>query len=290
MTSTRCLFRHLTPFLDSEHSVFRDAAVSCISSFPAEAYKGLLEDLGSFASRHCYVDTARSQMSPVSGRRNRRQDKLYLAVAHIYQLTAHHLKDQRGMARQDSLTNILKFVRHTQAFLSSPDIRKDWQQQQLRRYFCGIVERVFDGLATLQSSDRFIPPSMHLTLYRLCEEWCQCGTQSEKVKQRLISMQTDVVLGYVDPQQKGTAVERFQTETRLLSHAAVGAMASLCVSTSTFSNKGNVYNVVISKKHCFRQKSLGLLLIGFLQISLHHWMFRRRWIELLPCLLQFTSQ
>lgn len=234
MTSTRCLFRHLIPFLDSEHSIFRDVAVLCISSFPAEAYKELLEDLGSFATRHCYVDTTRSQMSPVSGRRSRRQDRLYLAVAHIYHLTAHHLKDQRGIARQDSLTNILKFVRHTQTFLSSPDVRRDWQQQRLRRFFCGIVERVFDGLASLQSSDRFIPTNMHLTLYRLCEEWCQCGTQSDRVKQRLISMQTDATVGYMDPQQKALAIEKFQTETRLLSHAAVGAMASLCVSLDRF--------------------------------------------------------
>ena len=234
MGSTRGLFKMLMPFLDSDHSVFRDAAVMCVSSFPAEAYKELLEDLGSFA-RHCYVDTARTQMSPISGRRSRRQDRLYLAVAHIYQLTAHHLKDQRGIARQDSLTNILKFVRHTQAFLSSSDVRKDWQQQQLRRYFCGIVERVFDGLASLQSSDRFIPANMHLTLYRLCEEWCQCGTQTEAIRQRLISMQTEATMGYIDPQQKALAIEKFQTETRMLSHAAVGAMASLCVSPGPFS-------------------------------------------------------
>ncbi|KAI5120892.1 hypothetical protein M0805_002992 [Coniferiporia weirii] len=228
-TNTRGLFRYLMPFLDSDYSAFREIAALCISSFPDDAYRDLLDDLGAFSARHFYVDTSRVKMSPTStSRRNRRQDRLYLAVAHIYQLTAHHLKDQRGVGRQDSLTNVLKFVRHTQAFLSSPEIRSDWQQQRLRRYFCGIVERLFDGLSSLQSSDRFIPAHTHLTLYRLCEEWCQCGSQSERVKQRLITMQTAATAGFPDPQQKASAIAQFQTETRLLSHAAAGAMASLC--------------------------------------------------------------
>ncbi|TDL24591.1 hypothetical protein BD410DRAFT_896782 [Rickenella mellea] len=228
MTTTRGLFRYLTPFLDADHSIFRDTAVMCVSSFPSSGYSQLLEDLSTFAARHFYDDSRTKVSSPPSLRRNRRQDRLYLAVAHIYQITAHYLKDQRGAGRQDSLTNVLKFVRHTQAFLSSYDIRGDWQQQRLRRYFCGIVEHLFDGLSSLQSSDRFIPPNMHLTLYRLCEEWCQCGTQSTAVKQRLVAMQTAATAGYLEPQLKASAIERFQTETVLLSHAAVGAMASLC--------------------------------------------------------------
>ncbi|KAH8116120.1 cell morphogenesis N-terminal-domain-containing protein [Phellopilus nigrolimitatus] len=216
-TNTRGLFRYLIPFLDSDYSVFRDIAVLCISSFPVNAYRDLLDDLGMFSARHFYVDTSRIKMSPTSmSRRNRRQDRLYLAVAHIYQLTAHYLKDQRGVGRQDSLTNVLKFVRITQAYLSNPEIRSDWQQQRLRRYFCGI------------SSDRFIPAQTHLTLYRLCEEWCQCGSQSERVKQRLITMQIAATAGFPEPQQKAGAIAQFQTETRLLSHAAAGAMASLC--------------------------------------------------------------
>lgn len=234
MTTARGLFRYLTPFLDSDYSIFRDTAVLCIGSFPSSGYSQLLEDLSAFAARHFY-DESRAKVSlPPSGRRNRRQDRLYLAVAHIYQLTAHSLKEQRGLGRQDSLTNVLKFVRHTQAFLSSPEIRGDWQQQRLRRYFCGIVERLFDGLAALQASDRFIPANMHLTLYRLCEEWCQCGSQSDAVKQRLVDMQTAATAGFADSQQKASAIELFQTETRLLSHAAVGAMASLCVSAVAF--------------------------------------------------------
>lgn len=225
---TRGLFKYLTPFLESDYSDFREIAVLSISSFPNDAYRELLDDLSTYSVRHVYVDTSRIMMSPTS-RRNRKQDRLHLAVAHIHHLTSHYLKEHRGAGRQDSLTHVLKFVRHTQSFLSIQDIRNDWQQQRLRRYFCGIVERLFDGLASLQSSDRFIPANMHLTLYRLCEEWCQCGSQSDRVKQRLVHMQTEATAGFPDPQQKAAAIAHFQTETKLLSHAAAGAMASLCV-------------------------------------------------------------
>ncbi|EEB87479.1 hypothetical protein MPER_15157, partial [Moniliophthora perniciosa FA553] len=129
--------------------------------------------------------------------------------------------------RQAALANVLKFVRNTQTFLTTPETRDNHTLQLLRRYFCGTVERLFDGLATLKDSDRFIPPNMHLTLYRLCEEWCQFGPQSESVKQRLIYMEKAVV---AEAPHNGTsdALEHFREETLLLSYAAVGAMSTLC--------------------------------------------------------------
>ena len=54
-------------------------------------------------------------------------------------------------------------------------------------------------------------------------------SQSERVKHRLIEMQTAATVGFPDPQLKAGAITQFQTETRLLSHAAAAAMASLVV-------------------------------------------------------------
>lgn len=235
MTTTRGLFRYLTPFLDSEYAPFRDAAVICISCFPTGAYPQFLEDLNSLASRQFY-DEPRSKASgmpgpsPVTGR-TRRQEHLHSAVARTYYLTAPLLQLQRSSARQAALVHVLKFVRITQTFLSSSEMRDNYSLQRLRRYFCGTVERLFDGLATLTDSDRFIPHNMHLALYRMCEEWCQIGSQSEAVKHRLILMQRTVAAAASDPQaEPDVSVENFRLETDLLSNAAVGALASLCVS------------------------------------------------------------
>ncbi|KAH0581896.1 hypothetical protein H2248_011576 [Termitomyces sp. 'cryptogamus'] len=258
LSTTRGLFRYLTPFLDSEHTQFRDAAVVCISILPSNAYPQLLEDLSLLAGRQFY-DDPRVKSGPLSvgplsiveqnvgilanrqfhddprskpgssvlSERTRRQERLHSAVARIYYLTAPYLQLQRSAGRQAALANVLKFVRTTQSFLSAPEMRDNFTLQRLRRYFCGTVERLFDGLAALKDSDRFIPCNMHLTLYRLCEEWCQLGPQAEIVKQRQVLMQRASV-ACVPQVESQAALERFKNDTNLLSHAAVGALASLC--------------------------------------------------------------
>ncbi|KAJ7219440.1 cell morphogenesis N-terminal-domain-containing protein [Mycena pura] len=251
LSTTRGLFRYLTPYLDSEYTPFRDAAVLCISSFPSGAYSQLLDDLSLLAGRQFY-DDPRSKSGPTltvdqsvltprqfhedkfrpaaaaAGDRTRRQERLYSAVARIYYLTAHFLQLQRSTGRQAALANVLKFVRNTQAFLTAADMRDNYSLQRLRRYFCGTVERLFDGLAGLTDSDRFIPPNMHLSLYRLCEEWCQFGPQPEGVKQRLILMQRAAASSTTSDVDGAQFVNRFHAETLLLSYASVGALASLC--------------------------------------------------------------
>ena len=230
MTTSRGLFRYLAPFLDAEQSVFRHAAVFCISSLPPDGYHQLLEDINSLAHRQ-FFDESRSkavQPQPVAGR-TRRHIRFYTAVTRIYYLTANLLLEQRSAGRQAALAHVLKFVRQTQSYLSSPENRDLYTLQRLRRYFCGTVERVFEGMATLKDSDRFIPPKIHLSLYRLCEEWCQFGKQSDVVKRRLILMQKSAATGAPEPQLQAEAIERFQTETKQLSTAAAGALASLCV-------------------------------------------------------------
>ncbi|KZT10303.1 uncharacterized protein LAESUDRAFT_755809 [Laetiporus sulphureus 93-53] len=227
MANTRDLFKYLSQFLDSDHTLFRDVAVSSISLFPASGYSQLLEDLSILASRQFYDDTrSKAANVPVVGRA-RRQERFHTAVARIYYLTAHMLEDQRSSGKQTALTHVLKYVRNMQAFLLAPEHRDLFSLQRLRRYFCGTVQRLFDGLATLNDSDRFIPPNIHLALYRLCEEWCQFGKQSENVTRRLIIMQTAAGKSLTDPADQAEIIQRFQTETKALSYAAVGAMAAL---------------------------------------------------------------
>ncbi|TFK22376.1 hypothetical protein FA15DRAFT_622584 [Coprinopsis marcescibilis] len=243
LSTSRGLFRHLTPFLDSEHTSFRDAATQCISAFPPNTYPQLLEDLSLLAGRQFYDDPRSKTSTPLMmaddprlkyGRdslqqeRNRRQERLHSAVARIYCLTAHCLQHQRSAGRQAALANVLKFVRNTQTFLSSPEARDNPALQRLRRYFCGTVERLFDGLASLKDSDRFIPKHMHLSLYRLCEEWCQVGPQSESARRRLDLMMRTVTANAESNDDIMEDPDRFKEETSLLSYAAIGALTSLC--------------------------------------------------------------
>lgn len=257
LSTSRGLFRYLTPFLDSEHTSFRDAGVQCISAFPANTYPQLLTDLDQLARQ--FYDEPRSKTgtphmmmpdrsgstgsghsSTSSGHallveRVRRQERLHSAVARIYCLTAHYLQHPRLNGRQGALAHVLKFVRNTQAFLSTPESKENFALQRLRRYFCGTVERLFDGLATLDGSDRFIPKHMHLALYRLCEEWCQVGPQTDVARKRMEAMVRAAGLSAENPDEAAEAVDRFKMEASMLSYAAIGALTSLCVRTVSFS-------------------------------------------------------
>ncbi|TCD68750.1 Cell morphoproteinsis protein PAG1 [Steccherinum ochraceum] len=229
LSSSRDLFKYLSLYLDSDHSAIRDAAVFCISSLPAYGYSLLLDDLNVLAARQIFDDPrvkSASISTPHVGRA-RRQERFQTAVARIYFLTAHLIMEQRSSSKQTALTHVLKYVRNMQSTLGSPETRDAFSMQRLRRYFCGTVERLFDGLTTLNDSDRFIPAGMHLALYRMCEEWCQLGKQADHVKKRLVVMQTAAAKSYQDPAGQAELIQRFQTETRALSHAAVGAMSSL---------------------------------------------------------------
>jgi len=272
--NSRYLFKRLTPFLDSEYTLFRDIAVSCISSFPSNVYPQLLEDLKSLAGRQTDYDPRikvnagmtipsaeanigllgsrqfieDTRMKAVAGglasmERSRRQERLHSAVAGIYFYTAHLLKDQRSTGRQTSLMNILTFIRSTQGFLCTSEMRDNYSLQRLRRYFCGTIERVFDALASIKDSDRFVAANMHLTLYRLCEEWCQFGAQSHTAVRRIRLMQKmAAATGGTQQMTTVNATEMFQTETTLLSYAAAGALASLCVSLLFISVKLGYYS------------------------------------------------
>ncbi|KAF9235809.1 cell morphogenesis N-terminal-domain-containing protein [Melanogaster broomeanus] len=206
MSSTRCLFKYLTPFLDADYTPFRDALCCPSSVFPLGAYSQAPGGSQSLRVTPGYI-----------------QRWLESII-----LTAPHLQHQKSSAQEDALSHALKFVRNTQAFLLAPENRDNYALQRLRRYFCGLIERLFDGLADLPDSDRSTPPNMPLGLYRMCEEWCQYGTQSESAKTRFILMQRAAVAAGSDPQAESDASERFQHETKLLSLAAIGALASLC--------------------------------------------------------------
>lgn len=251
MSTTRCLFKHLTPFLDADYTPFRDAAVLSISAFPLEGYPQLLEDLNLFASRQFYDEGRTKLGSPATGIRSRRQSRLHSAVGRIYYLTAQHFHSLKSSNKQDALSHALKFVRNTQTFLVAPDNRDNYALQRLRRYFCGLIERLFDASEELPEVDG-IPPSNHLSLYRMCEEWCQYGPQNESAKTRFILMQRAASIK--DPEAESDAGERLQHETKLLSHASVGALSSLCVSCTFLRNMTSCSPDIVAKGLSFGRR------------------------------------
>jgi hypothetical protein len=207
LSTAKGLFRHLTAFLASEHTIFRDNVVSAFGSIHQSVFATLLVELKPM-TRH--ILDGRSKIV----QRGQGQEHLHTSIAHIYQLTAHFVHDHRSLGDHASLYLLLSFVRETRNFLVRADNRADSDLHALRRYFCGVVEQVFDRMNTLKDSDRFISRNIRLGLYRLCEEWCQLARPDENKARRDVA----------------EARSRAEADLASLAGAAYGAMAALCVS------------------------------------------------------------
>ncbi len=203
--SPKGLFRTVIPFLASENGIFRSAVVTALSCIHPTAFKSLLEYLKGI-TEHA---------------RTNAQDRLHTAVAQVYQLTAHFIKYPRALEDPTALTLLLGFVRATTLFLRNPSTREDLELQRLKRFFCGVVENLFDGLSAVgeEDSQRWLSENQRLSLYRLCEEWCLYGRDPNRTRRRFGS-------------ESANGSQFYIMETEYLSAAAAGAMAALCVSNS----------------------------------------------------------
>ncbi|KAG8806278.1 Cell morphogenesis protein PAG1, partial [Serendipita sp. 399] len=210
--SPKGLFRLVVPYLMSDHSIFRTAVVVALSCIHQSAFRSLMEDLQGI-TRHIYDDSKSKSIA-----RNSSQDRLHTAVAHVYQLTSHFIKEPKILADSVALNLLLGFVKETTSFLRRPKVRHDLEFQRLRRFFCGVVENLFDGLASLgeEISGRWLSPYQQLDLYRLCEEWYTFNGRSLRRGPTRDSIDRN-------PGSYGQT-----TDTELLSSAAAGALASLC--------------------------------------------------------------
>lgn len=106
-----------------------------------------------------------------------------------------------------------------------PEVQMDWQLTRLRRYFCHIVEQLFNVPHDILRE--VIPTRSYLALYRLIENWCPYGQPGyrDRIKEinSLISSKSRV------SQDHKTAIERFHREEQVLVPSATSAMAVLLV-------------------------------------------------------------
>ncbi|QRV82182.1 cell morphogenesis protein PAG1 [Ceratobasidium sp. AG-Ba] len=230
LTTARGLFRLIIPFLSSDQTRFRDAVTTALGSVHLSTFRTVLEDLQSI-TRHIY-DEFRStavNRSSQTARRARNQDRLYVSVAQVHQLTAHFIRDPKSLSDQGALHFMLQFVRETKTFLSHNDIKQDCDSHRLRRLFCGVVENLFDALSNRKDIDRFMWPHARLELFHLCLDWCTYGPASGPVRQRHAAMRNTAV-------RYGTSA-LYDSECEQMVEAVPAAMASLCAGAFFYVDK-----------------------------------------------------
>ncbi|KAG9307250.1 hypothetical protein G9A89_017078 [Geosiphon pyriformis] len=234
ITSARALFRRILGFLYSDHNLIRDAVVVALGNINSHVYKVLLNDLKPYIK--FINDDHRSKSAtknyPTILRRMKKWDRVRTEVARVLQLTGHFLLDTERICDRTIETWIMEFVKDTISFLREPELTNDFEFQKLRQYFCGLIEKLYEGISRLnniKSELEIMPFEMRLSLFNMFEEWCGHGEKGRENRDRdgkLISLYLENFPK--DPDERRPIAAQLETERKALELAALNAMAALC--------------------------------------------------------------
>ncbi len=227
MISARDLFQKLVPFLASDNEAFQEAVVFALGNINENHYLALLETMQALSGT--LNDDFRVRAVARTGlKRNRRLDRLRTALAHVLQLTAPHMEALDHLDNPKVITIIHTWVKETFNFLTDREIRQDWEFHSLRRYFCGVTQHFFDGLAQKSQADVHFSFEIRLRMFRIFRDWHSYSTVSEDGRNKLANLLSAAADQQRDDRAKERAVKTLNYETQALSYQAGCAMASLC--------------------------------------------------------------
>ncbi|KAL7784903.1 cell morphogenesis N-terminal domain-containing protein [Trichoderma ceciliae] len=228
IVTARTLFKYLIPLLSATSASVRDAVVVAMGSINIHIYQTLLEELQGQASR-CN-DEARArihQRTNSSPRRNRKMDLLRTEITHVFKLTSHFLKDPMVYQSEFFLGTLTAYAKDLKLFLMDGEVQTDWDFQKLRRYYCGLMESLFEGINRTKDPSRWMTFESRKSAFSLMEDWCGFSPNQNQIRAREDNMRQNLM----DQQslgERGTATAAMEIEKRNLRTAALSAMAALC--------------------------------------------------------------
>lgn len=233
ISSARALFGHIIPLLSAGPSAIRDAIVTALGSVNIKLYRTLLESL-QYAVTTCNEEAkervGNHQRTDSNPQRARRIDRLRTEVTHVYKLTSRYLHEEEVLRDEWILGNLIKYTDDMRIFLSDTAIQNDWEFQTLRRHYCGLMEEVFEGVNRTKEPSRWMSFEARKAAFGLMEDWCGYSPNQSAVSLREDSMRQSALNQHRDTGARTNATAAIEIEKRDLRTAALGAMASLCVS------------------------------------------------------------
>ncbi|PON22454.1 hypothetical protein TGAM01_v208735 [Trichoderma gamsii] len=226
--TARTLFKYLIPLLSATSASVRDAVVVAMGSINIHIYQTLLEELQGQVSR-CN-DEARArihQRANSSPRRNRKMDLLRTEITHVFKLTSHFLKDPTVYQSEYFLSTLTAYAKDLKLFLMDGEVQMDWEFQKLRRYYCGLMESLFEGINRTNDPSRWMTFESRKSAFSLMEDWCGFSPNQNEIRAREDNMRQNL-MNQQSLGERGTATAAMEIEKRNLRTAALSAMASLC--------------------------------------------------------------
>lgn len=237
IVTARTLFKYLIPLLSVSSASVRDAVVVSMGSINIHIYQTLLEELQGQVSR-CN-DEARArihQRTNSSPRRNRKMDLLRTEITHVFKLTSHFLREPTVYESEFFLTALTSYAKDLKLFLMDGEVQMDWEFQKLRRYYCGLMESLFEGINRTKDPSRWMTFESRKSAFSLMEDWCGISPNQGQIRAREDNMRQSII----DQQslgERGTATAAMEIEKRNLRTAALSAMAALCGGSINFTTE-----------------------------------------------------
>ncbi|KAG6037336.1 hypothetical protein E4U19_002288 [Claviceps sp. Clav32 group G5] len=227
--TARMLFKTLISLLSVSSASVRDAIVVSLGCINIGIYRILLEELQGQVSR-C-IDEARAkplhQRTNSVPRRNRKMDLLRTEISHVFKLTSHFLEDPLVYESDFFLNSLTSYAKDLKLFLMDGEVQMDWEFQKLRRYYCGLMEALFEGINRTKDPSRWMTFESRKSAFSLMEDWCGFSPNQNQIRAREDTMRQSLI----DQQslgERGVATAAMEIEKRNLRTAALSAMASLC--------------------------------------------------------------
>ncbi|CAO1615945.1 unnamed protein product [Jaminaea pallidilutea] len=224
--AARDLFQKLVPFLASDQAVFKEAAITALGNININLYRTLLETLQAVNS-HLH-DTSKSRTVGKIGGQARQHVRLRTALGHVTQLTSSHMSVDQALSDPAIMGLILNWVKDTLKFLLDREVPADWDLQLLRRFFCGVVEDLYNGLWAKGECERYFPFEMRKCTFRLCVDWYSYSQSAKDGPSKLAGLLAGVAEQLRDDKQREHKIAVLRSDTQALSFHASNAMATLC--------------------------------------------------------------
>ena len=227
LTSARSVFKLIIPLLGCDHDLVRDAVVAALGCINVNLYKVLLEDL-QIIIKPLNEEVMKYGVPKQASRNRQKSNRQRQEITHVLNLTAHFLQRDEILKDEWILGRLVDFIRGMKLFLTDPEVQLQWEFQELRRHFCGLVETISEAIRKLENPSRWLPLEGRTSLFRLVEEWCGHGPRSF-VKDREKKMRLSIMDEYKDVRDRGALTAAMEIEKKKVEIAALSCMASLCV-------------------------------------------------------------
>jgi hypothetical protein len=231
ISNPRDLFRLISPFLTCEHRQIRESAIEGLCNINQKVFKSLILELEGYVKIILDDGKQRNNQKPYQNKRSKKNDRLRISVMHVLDLTARCLADPAVVGDKDIMNVIMSYIKETKSFLADAEIQMEWEYQRLRIHFCGLVEKLYDSIMSLEDPTSIMSFETRLSLYKMFEEWCGYGALAKNTQQREATMMRDVLEQCKDVKEKTSMKQLMEDERKALESSSVGAMATLCVSS-----------------------------------------------------------